>query len=546
MADFNRRNGATSNTFRARLESAYGTALTGLAFNSAGLIISTIADNEATATAYTQAAGNIEDITTLGTFAAPTASKCRFKQVDATNHPGDYEVQIADARMAVASAKALRITFSGAASLLSKTIEIQLEPVPANLKEIDQGATSGNNATLNLKQLNIVNSTGSAVVASATGSNGHGITASGNGSGHGVLGTGGATGAGVIGIGGATSGAGIYGLASAGNSHGIQGAGEGGGSGVRATGGATGSGVVGVGGGTFGHGFFGTATSGNGILGSGGTNGHGLALTGAGSGEGISATGGATGNGAEFIGGASSGAGIVATGTAGNSPGIDATGHGSAAGAILTAGSTGSGLHARSGTGATGYGIYAQARATAGNGITTSGTGVGHGIESIAGDTGDGIHAENNGTSGHGFHALSQVGDGIRGYCGDTGQGIHALGGVNSGPGFKAVGVGGNSAGLQCVGVGTALGVEATGDPRLRGSITTATGLTTTTFRDSTKSATNDFYNNCAVAFTSGTLSGLAFRVLDYDGATGGFTVSDMPTAPSNGDTFVILGRVTA
>lgn len=91
-----------------------GAGKTGLSSASTGLIISTIADNEATATAYTVAAGNVEAITTLGTYQAPTASKCRFKEVDATNHPGVYEVHLADARYAVTSAKSLLVSISGA------------------------------------------------------------------------------------------------------------------------------------------------------------------------------------------------------------------------------------------------------------------------------------------------------------------------------------------------------------------------------------------------------------------------------------------------
>ena len=105
---------------------ATGAGLTGLTFSSAGLIISTIADNEATPTVYTQAAGNIETIATLGTYAAPTASKCRFKEVDATNHPGVYEIQLADARMSVASAKSLVVSFSGATNLAETDTVIPL------------------------------------------------------------------------------------------------------------------------------------------------------------------------------------------------------------------------------------------------------------------------------------------------------------------------------------------------------------------------------------------------------------------------------------
>lgn len=93
---------------------ATGAGLTGLTHASAGLIISTIADNEATPTAYTQGGSTIETITTLGTYAAPTATKCRFKEVDATNHKGVYEIQIADARFAVSSAKSLLISIAGA------------------------------------------------------------------------------------------------------------------------------------------------------------------------------------------------------------------------------------------------------------------------------------------------------------------------------------------------------------------------------------------------------------------------------------------------
>lgn len=116
-----------------------GAGLTGLTFNSVGLIVSTIADNEATATAYTQAAGKIEDIAALGTYAAPTATKCRFKELDSTNHKGVYEIQIADARFAVASAKSLLVSISGASNCAETDALIplvDLDPYDAN-PEVD-------------------------------------------------------------------------------------------------------------------------------------------------------------------------------------------------------------------------------------------------------------------------------------------------------------------------------------------------------------------------------------------------------------------------
>ena len=91
-----------------------GAGLTGLTSASSGLIIGTIADNESTSTAYTVAGSTIETISTLGTYATPTATKCRFKEVDSTNHKGIYEIQIADARFAVSSAKSLLVSISGA------------------------------------------------------------------------------------------------------------------------------------------------------------------------------------------------------------------------------------------------------------------------------------------------------------------------------------------------------------------------------------------------------------------------------------------------
>lgn len=121
--------GSTSNILRVFLldsASTTGTGKTALTNSSAGLIVATIADNEATATVYTSAASNVETIATLGTYAAPTASKCRFREVDATNFPGVYEIQIADARFAVSSAKTLLVSVqaTGAAPVIA---EIQLD-----------------------------------------------------------------------------------------------------------------------------------------------------------------------------------------------------------------------------------------------------------------------------------------------------------------------------------------------------------------------------------------------------------------------------------
>ena len=134
---------------------------TGLTSASSGLIVSTIADNEAAPTVYTAAGSTIETITTLGTFAAPTATKCRFKEVDATNHPGLYELQIADARFAVASARGLTITVQ-CTGCVAVNLEIQLRPAPANAQQI-------NGTTIVPSNLPNLDGSGNVIPASADG-----------------------------------------------------------------------------------------------------------------------------------------------------------------------------------------------------------------------------------------------------------------------------------------------------------------------------------------------------------------------------------------
>ena len=141
------KNGQTSVVLRAKIldsSSTVGAGLTGLTSASSGLIISTIADVEATATAYTVAGSTIETITTLGTYAAPTATKARFKEVDATNHKGVYEFQFADARFAVANAKSILISVLGATNLQQMDFVIQLF-TDVNLVSINSDATAAAN-----------------------------------------------------------------------------------------------------------------------------------------------------------------------------------------------------------------------------------------------------------------------------------------------------------------------------------------------------------------------------------------------------------------
>lgn len=90
--------------------STSGGGLTGLAITETTLVISVIADVEATTTVYSQASGTIDTISTLGTYAAPATNHCRFKEVDATNHPGMYELQLLNSRFSVSNSGYLIVT----------------------------------------------------------------------------------------------------------------------------------------------------------------------------------------------------------------------------------------------------------------------------------------------------------------------------------------------------------------------------------------------------------------------------------------------------
>jgi hypothetical protein len=150
---------------------ATGAGLTGLTSASSGLIVSTIADNEATATAYTVAASNVETITTLGTYAAPTSGKCRFREVDATNHRGVYEIHLADARFAVSSAKSLLVSIRGATNAAETDVVIPLVDLNPYAATVNANVTQfgGSNGTFSGGRPE-VNAThwGGTAVASAT------------------------------------------------------------------------------------------------------------------------------------------------------------------------------------------------------------------------------------------------------------------------------------------------------------------------------------------------------------------------------------------
>lgn len=138
-------NGATSNLLRFKLRSGLnGNGLTGLTGSTTGLIISARCDNEQNGVQYTAAGSTIQTIATIGTFAAPSVSNCRFGAVDATSEPGVYELQLLDTRFSVSSAKILYISVIGAANLLDGYGAVQLTAT-----SVDDGVHGGMTALPN-------------------------------------------------------------------------------------------------------------------------------------------------------------------------------------------------------------------------------------------------------------------------------------------------------------------------------------------------------------------------------------------------------------
>lgn len=133
-----------------------GAGMTGLTSTSTGLRIAAIADVEATTTAYTQAGSTIEAVTTLGTFLTPTATKCRFKELDATSHKGVYEIQFDNTRLAVSGAKSLTVSISGVTNLAECDFVIPLTQFdPYNPTAVSDGVIAAiveSNGSVTLKQ----------------------------------------------------------------------------------------------------------------------------------------------------------------------------------------------------------------------------------------------------------------------------------------------------------------------------------------------------------------------------------------------------------
>lgn len=113
--------GQSVNVFIQDTSKTNGSGLTGLVFNSSGLIgYYTFAGTNTTATSIT-----------LATLAAVNSSYSSggFKEIDATHMPGVYRFDIPNATLAAASGRSVLIMLSGSANMAPVLVEIELTAV---------------------------------------------------------------------------------------------------------------------------------------------------------------------------------------------------------------------------------------------------------------------------------------------------------------------------------------------------------------------------------------------------------------------------------
>ena len=128
MQDYTIERGATSVILHVYVEdSSTGDGKTGLTNASTGLVIAAVRPGEAAPTVYDADSGDVETIATLGTYAAPTSGKIRFKELDAANLPGWYEVHAADALFdTTGTRRSLALSLSGATGMRQAGARVQL------------------------------------------------------------------------------------------------------------------------------------------------------------------------------------------------------------------------------------------------------------------------------------------------------------------------------------------------------------------------------------------------------------------------------------
>jgi hypothetical protein len=484
--------GSTSQTVNVFIQDSSVTTnvagRTGLVFNTASL------------TCYYARTRGASTAVTLATLASATAAWATggFIEIDATNQPGLYRLDLPDAVLASGVRSAV-VYLRGASNMVPCILEIDLDAEVDIRLVAGQTASAAGTVTFPGTIASTTNITAATGITVATNSDktGYSLTA-------------------TTGLGNQT--ANITGNLS-GSVGSVTGA-------VGSVTGAVGSVTAGV---TLANGAHGgaaatltllsaaiTNTAGSALtLTSSGSNGHGLSMQGHGTGSGMQAVGGATGVGMRAVGGATSGVGFIIQAQAGNTDGFQSFGSGTGDGAYFSGGASGDGLHVTGG-GTTGVGL--RAVAVAGNNAGVEATGFG---------------------SGAGMLATGGISGSITGNLSGSVGSVGAGGITASSIATDAIG----SDELATTAVTEIVNgiLDAYGT---RGSVT-GTPSASTFNGDGALSSVDAFHAGSVLKFTSGTLNGQSRRIATYTGSTKAMTFDANWTAsPSAADTFVILGRI--
>jgi hypothetical protein len=400
---------------------------------------------------------------------------------------------------------------------------------------LSNGPHGGTAAVLTLERI---------VVASAT-SNEPAMKLTGNGTASGLLSTGGATGHGAKFTGGATSGSGIhssaptsgygiYAVSLGDNGSGFHGQGFGDGAGMLLYGGTNGDGLACQG-----------YKAGGGIVAHGGADGG----AGSGAGPGMFANASATGPGMQISGGATAtntGHGLVIAGDVGDAAGLYIRSSGAYSGVIINAGATGHGIALTGGTTSgdglnitttSGHGVSIAATGTSKHGVTITGGngGTSDGLKLTAGTGGVGLRLDT--LTATGAVALSSTLT-VTGATTLTGA-VSATNASNDIRGIDVSKLGNDSTALTRL-------KQMFGATRLI-TVDSAT-FTPTTTQFETDHTTDDAgrYTEQVLYGLSGDNAGVATPITGYAFANSKvkLTVEALPAAPSNGHTFLIMGRI--
>lgn len=112
---------------RVYIEDTDGAALPDLTSGSSGLKIEYQRELSSSATVFS--GSNLETITTIGTYAAPTTNKARFKEMSSTTMQGWYEIHLPQAAVGTADASRFLVGMvSGVTGMRDCPFEIELVP----------------------------------------------------------------------------------------------------------------------------------------------------------------------------------------------------------------------------------------------------------------------------------------------------------------------------------------------------------------------------------------------------------------------------------